>query len=131
MGQNEAPRHEKSAKSISRLVGWLVSYASEARGAFFEIRAGRSIISSEKASSERCIMVQEDSISAPHCAMSASTRHTVVLQDIFSENGTWIVKSGSKDEKPINGPVEIEHGDWIRIGDNTRFQVCLIDGPGR
>lgn len=120
-----------TAQRENRLVGWLVSYEMDARGKSFEIRAGRSLLSSEGGKDKRVITVQENSVSAPHVALSASTRHKVMVQDIFSEFGTFLTKGSSGKENQVHGPVEIEHGDWIRIGDKTRLQVCLIDGPRR
>lgn len=115
----------------NRLVGWLVSYGLNDSGAHFEIRAGRSLLTSDSKDGRGIISITEDTISAPHMALSASAKHQVLVQDIFSACGTYITKSGSSDERPLDGPVELQHGDWIRVGDNTRFQVCLIDGPRR
>ncbi len=115
----------------NRLVGWLVSFEMDARGKSFEIRAGRSLLSSETGKDKRVITVQDDSISSPHVALSASTRHKVMVQDIFSDFGTYITKGNSGKESEVHGPTELEHGDWLRIGEKTRLQVCLIDGPRR
>ena len=115
----------------NRLVGWLVSYEMDNKGKSFEIRAGRSLMSSENSQDKRVITVRENSVSAPHVALSASPRHKVMVQDIFSEFGTYLTKASSGKELEVQGPTELEHGDWLRIGDKTRLQVCLIDGPRR
>lgn len=120
-----------SAQRENRLVGWLVSYEMDSKGKTFEIRAGRSLLSSENSQDKRIITVREGSISSPHSALSASMRHKVMVQDIFSEFGTYLTKASSGKEFEVNGPTELEHGDWLRIGEKTRFQVCLIDGPRR
>lgn len=122
---------KNSNRSENRLVGWLVSYEMDAKGKSFEIRAGRSLLSSENGRDKRTITVTEDSISAPHVALSASTRHKVMVQDIFSDFGTFLTKASSNKEMQVSGPTELEHGDWLRIGEKTRLQVCLIDGPRR
>ena len=111
----------------SRLVGWLVSYGLDSLGAAYEIRAGRLLISSTPASDVRTISVAESSVSAPHVAVSASAAHQVLIQDIFSAHGTFITKSGADKEQRVTGPTPLHHGDWLRIGDKMRFQVCLID----
>ena len=123
----------------SRLVGWLVSYGLDDNGAAFEIRAGRSLISSAAlsatataaASEHGTITIDEASIQAPHLAVSASNKHRVLVQDIFTNSGSFLVKGLNGEERKITGPVEVDHGDWIRVGESTRFQVCLIDGPRR
>ena len=122
----------KQNKSESnRLVGWLVSYALDSKGKTFEIRAGRSLLSSEGSRETRVITVADDSIAAPHAALSASVRHRVMIQDIFSDSGTYVTKGAGQKEFKVSSPTEINHGDWVRVGDNVRLQVCLIDGPSR
>lgn len=122
---------QQGGAARNRLVGWLVSYARDEQGAYHEIRSGRTLISAEKSSDTRIITVTERDISAPHLAMSASVRHRVLIQDIFSERGSYLTRADGTSETKVTGPIEVEHGDWLRIGDGTRFQVCLIDGPGR
>ncbi len=114
-----------------RLVGWLVSYGLGEEGVSYEIRSGRSLISSEDVEANTTVVVKEGTISSPHLALKASEEHEVLVQDIFSGSGSYLIRNGESDETPIEGPVSLEHGDWIRVGDNTRFQVCLIDGASR
>ena len=122
--------YKNNSATQERLVGWLVSYALNEMGYYYEIRSGRSLITSERAESIRLLTLEEDSVSAPHAALRATPKHKVMIQDIFSESGTYITKTDNK-EIPINGPMKLEHGDWIRVGKNSRFQVCLIDGPSK
>jgi hypothetical protein len=113
----------------NRLLGWLVSYGLDAQGASFEIRAGRSLLTTRPLGDSREIVVAEESISAPHAALNAVSRDDIVLiQDIFSDYGTFITRSGEREENPVEGAVVLHHGDWIRFGETVRFQVCLIDG---
>jgi hypothetical protein len=111
----------------SRLVGWLVSYGLDSQGASYEIRAGRLFVSSAPAGDVRTISVSENTVSSPHLAVSASPKHQVLIQDIFSEHGTYLTKAGSDKEQKVSGPTLLSHGDWVRIGERTRFQVCLIE----
>ena len=116
-----------SPDSKTRLIGWLVSYAENAKGTAHEIRAGRTIISSADLPGERLILLAQKDLDTPHLALMASPSHRVVAQDIFSQQGSFVVKGRNGAEQAISGPTEIEHGDWIRLGSKTRFQVCLID----
>ena len=111
----------------SRLVGWLVSYGIDTLGAAYEIRAGRLLITSTPSSDLRTIAVTERSVSSPHMAVNATPKHRVVIQDIFSEHGTFITKNGDEQEQRVSGPTPLDHGDRLRIGETMRFQVCLID----
>jgi len=128
---NDKSGSRQAGDSRNRLVGWLVSYQMDQLGRFFEIRSGRTIVSFDKAGAGRMITVDENGVSSPHLAINASARHRVMILDIFSENGSFITKSATGQERKVDGPTELEHGDWLRIGDKTRFQVCLIDGPSR
>jgi hypothetical protein len=113
-----------------RLIGWLVSYGLDENGKAFEIRSGRTLITSEKGHGFQ-ISLNDETVSAPHAAVKASVSHKLVAADIFSKYGTYYQASSESEEQQISAPVELKHGDWIRIGQNLRLQVCLIDGPGK
>lgn len=117
------------ANERAKLIGWLVSYAGKAQGVSHEIRTGRSLISA-KTSDNPLLLLSTRDISSPHAAIRASLEHQVMLQDIFSDFGTYVTKAAGG-EFQVTSPVELEHGDWLRIGETTRFQVCLIDGSRR
>ena len=118
-------------KPSGRLVAWLVSYAQEKKGTTFEIRTGRSLVSSDDLGSDRLLLVTGKGVSSPHAALSANTKHRILLQDIFTEHGTYITRSDSTEERKVSSPTELHHGDWIRVGEKIRFQVCMIDGTSR
>ena len=124
-------KKQAAAPAPDRLVGWLVSYGLDELGLTYEIRAGRSFVCARKCVEGRQLNVEEESISSPHLVLKASNKHRVMVQDIFSDHGSFITRGESDKEQPISGPTEVKHGDWIRVGNNTRFQVCLIDGQGR
>jgi hypothetical protein len=117
----------------SRLVGWLISYAVDEKGAYHEIRAGRSLITSLDGSDQileqKVISIDGAGIDLPHAALKASSKHRLMLNDVFSQQGTYIRKAGSNSESKVEGPIEVGHGDWLRFGAESRFQVCLIDAP--
>jgi len=120
---------KNNSEPTTRLIGWLVSYGLDDNGAAYEIRAGRCLLG--RSGAEGAISLEDDSISSPHLALNATTKHRVMVQDIFSEHGSYLKRGDADKESTISGPVEISHGDWLRIGNSTRFQVCLIDGPRR
>ncbi len=112
--------------SSSKLVGWLVTYAGAEMGKSYEIRVGRSIISN-KSGDNPLLLINTSDVNAPHAALKASLDHKVMLQDIFSDYGTFVTNLAGS-EIQVTSPVQLEHGDWLRIGERARFQVCLIDG---
>jgi hypothetical protein len=125
-------KHPSASSSPSlkgRLIGWLVSYGLSDRGVSYEIRVGRSLVGKGASSdSHRDVKIDQGELSSPHLAVSASPDHEVLVQDVFSERGSFLVKHGSSKEVPLSGPTPLGHGDWIRLGDDVRFQLCLIDG---
>lgn len=126
---NAASRDPLSNRKTNRLVGWLVSYGMDAHGAAFEIREGRTLITAGKSEGDHTISIREETVSTPHAAINAVVRDNVVLvQDIFSDCGTFITRNGERDDVPVEGPIVLQHGDWLHIGETVRFQVCLIDG---
>lgn len=129
--RNEGKMESRQGRQGNRLIGWLVSFGIADTGVAYEIRQGRTFISGGSDGEARTIALVDESVSAPHLAMNASPKHKVLVQDIFSDEGSFLCKSNSAEEMRITGPVYVEHGDWLRVGSNTRFQVCLIDGPSR
>lgn len=122
---------KRNGDEQGRLIGWLVSYSDDELGGSHEIRAGRTIIGGEELDGERVITVTDASVSNPHSAFRASTKHRILVQDIFSENGTYLQRNGAGEEEKITSPIELRHGDWIRFGKADRYQLCLIDAPKR
>ena len=124
---SKVPSNQKKG----RLVGWLVSYGLSDSGESYEIRSGRSFIGSSDEGLSRSISVNESSIDSPHLAIKASQKHRVHILDVFSRAGSFVRRRDSDSETKIDGSTEVGHGDWIRIGNSVRFQVCLVDGAGR
>ena len=111
-----------------RLIGFLISYADDKAGRHHELRVGRTLIGDGEANVDRTLGLSDDTISAPHLALNARESHELIVQDIFSDHGTYLLKSGTDNEIRLSGPTPVNHGDWIRVGKHRRFQVCLIDG---
>ena len=119
-----------SSEPENRLIGWLVSYALDSKGFAFELRSGRVLISGDDSADTAALVLDEESVSSPHAALRGSPQHKLLIQDIFSEHGSYVIRAGTDKESPVNGPTKLEHGDWLKIGNSTRFQVCLINDPG-
>lgn len=114
----------------NRLIGWLVSYALDEKGFSYKLIAGRTFIAQSKNSEIRTLSIDDDSISSPHLVLKAGNDNKLYAEDIFSDFGSF-VQHPNGDEEQIFGPTELSHGDWIRIGNDTRLQVCLIDGQSK
>lgn len=121
---------KRAGQTGGRLIGWLISYALDARGRAYEIRSGRILLAPKQINNQRVINLEGPGISLPHAVLHANKNHEVFIQDVFSENGTYVCHAGSDKEFSVEGPVQLQHGDWIRFGTETKFQICLIDEPG-
>lgn len=124
----EAPRVLK-AKTDGRLIGWLIAYRSDYRGAPIEIREGRFFIGGAKLR-DTDLVFADDSLSVPHCLVKAESRDGLVIQDLMSEHGTFVKRSGTSSYEAITMPTVIEHGDWIKFGD-YELMACVIPADGR
>lgn len=120
-------RKQANRRSSDRLIGWLVSYELDESGFSYKITTGKTFIAKDDTADVRTLAINDDTINSPHLVLKATDQHTIFALDIFSDNGSFLQR-GNEQERPISGPVKLKHGDWIRVGDNTRFQVCLIDG---
>lgn len=129
MAKNRKSKNSRYREHGERLIGWLISYELDELGAAFEVRSGRSFIAAQKnGASGRVIEIENPSLSTPHCAIHAGENHKVLIQDIFTEGGSYLTRADGDTEQRITGPVELHHGDWLRIGKTLRLQVCLING---
>lgn len=124
-GSKKAPLRQVSKKD--RLIGWLVSYEKDSKGEMHEIRTGRSFISAQDMPHDRAITLDAQDISTPHMALSGTAQHRLMVQDIFSSAGSFLIRGRSGEEVIVRGPTELQHGDWLKVGESTKFQVCLID----
>jgi hypothetical protein len=105
------------------LIGWLVSY-DRRQGHSIEIREGKFFISS-RIIKEGDLVIEDESISAPHAMMNASLEG-VKVQDLMSNNGLFILRgNASHDWKREEDVIRLNHGDWVRFG-KISYLVCLI-----
>lgn len=120
---------ETNSRPEISLLGWLVSYDLDPAGAYFELHKGKTLISKDRIGVCPEILLPSQEISSPHMAIKANALGEVFVQDIFSEEGSFVkLRNSRTKEQAVNGFVRVKHGDWIRLGKNTKFQVCLIDG---
>ena len=119
----------QAAAGDGTLVGWLVSFGGDRRGSAIEIRSGRFFVGRQRLRSTDLIL-SDETVSTPHCLVNASPGEGLMVQDLMSERGTSVRKSGSPNFTNCGEPVKLQHGDWIRFG-NFEVMVCLIPSQGR
>jgi len=120
-GRREEEREE--VESDADLVGWLISFNNPA-GEGIELRSGRFFVTSDKVKPDDLVL-DHSSISVPHCIFKADKGSGFMVQDLMSENGTWIKKAGESDYSELVEATPVDHGDYLKLGDFETL-VCLV-----
>jgi predicted component of type VI protein secretion system len=120
-----APRPAKV--QAGKLLGWLLSYENP-DGRAIELREGRFFITSNSIK-ENDLVIEDPSISTPHALMSVAVHGGVKVQDLMSEGGTYIRPADEQEYGREEASVELQHGDWIRLGE-VEFLVALVPISG-
>ena len=108
------------------LLGWLVSFQQDAKGNSNEIRSGRFFIGKERLRKSDTL-IPDGGVSTPHCLVAASRHGGVKIQDLMSEQGTFIKRAGKEFFDRVNDIVVVAHGDCLKFG-NYEVLVCLLPG---
>ncbi len=127
-GRGRSQRNSRDSEATSEdagmLLGWFVNYAQDAQGFSIEIRSGRYFIG-RKSLREDDVVIPDTAISTPHCLVTASKDDGVQIQDLMSEQGTFIKRKGSNSFVQIQDTVDVQHGDCVRFGAYEAV-VCLV-----
>ena len=106
------------------LIGWFVFNLEDNKRESVEIRSGKYFLG-QQALRESDLVIPHSSLSSPHCLMAASFSDGVKIQDIMSENGTYLRRSGSDEFIQMKGSFIPMHGDVIKFG-SCEAILCLI-----
>lgn len=108
------------------LVGFLVSFEGDTKGAFVELRSGRAVITSEPCSSGTAIVIDHPSVSPMHAILRIQEGGEVHVLDQLSEYGTRIFRAESANQEILSGDKStLRHGDVVVFG-SYAFHVCLV-----
>lgn len=116
-----------SAQEEGTLLGWFVNYEQDSRGVGGELRTGRFFIGRQRLR-KNDMVIPDSAISTPHCLIAASRAEGLKIQDLMSEQGTFIKRRGKDSFVQVRDVVTVEHGDSLRFG-GYEVLVCLV--PGR
>lgn len=119
---NQIERNEEM-NSNNKLLGWFVNYSTEQSGKSYEIREGKKFIGRQQLRPHD-LLIPDSAISTPHCLLNAE-RGKLSLQDLMSEQGTFLKQSGETEFKKIDSTVQLKHGDILKLG-SFELIVCLI-----
>ena len=127
MDAHAEQRHEEIAwKSVTPLVGFLVSFDHDENGSYLELRTGRLIVTCQREGSGSCLVLHDESVSPMHAVMRVAAGGSIQILDQLSESGTRIRKFSTGEEILLSGEkAELNHGDIVGFGDRT-FHVCLV-----
>ena len=115
-------RHEHRVTADKPLIAWFINFENP-NGEATEIREGRFFISGSKVK-ESDMVIRDKNLSSPHCLVKAEGSG-VMVQDLLSDEGTCIKKSGSTDYKALEVATVIENGDFLKLGD-FEVMLCLL-----
>lgn len=108
------------------LIGFLVALNDNARTKYYELHAGRLVVSSEPVVGGSYLLLKEDSVSPMHAVLKIAMNGTLQILDQLSENGTKIERFDSGEIVELSGDkANVGHGDVLSFGD-CRYAVCLI-----
>jgi len=129
---NQMPRHRheesrrgevRSPVSADALIGWIVIYESPG-GVSTELRGSKFFISREQIRATD-LVIDDPSVSSPHCLVSSSANGTLILQDLLSENGISVKRAGSASFENLDESCSVSSGDIVRFG-SAEFLVVLV-----
>lgn len=126
----EGERAEVVWKKLTKLVGFLVSFATNPLGSYIELREGRLLVSSELNNADNCLLINDASVSAMHAIMRISGDGSILILDQLSQHGTRIRRADSGNEEALMGEKShLQHGDVVIFGE-CEYDVCILK-PGR
>lgn len=115
--------------NLTPLVGWFIGYGETKAGLTYEVRTGRFLITKE-ALLDSDVVLEDDTLSTPHCILKASADDGISIQDLMSENGTSVKKSNRAKFQTCDGPTPLNSGDVIKLG-GTEMLVVLVPQAGK
>ncbi len=107
----------------NKLLGWFVNYSTDSNGKYFEIRTGKKFIGRQELR-EHDLIIPDSAISTPHCLLNAEGGK-LGLQDLMSDQGTFVKAVGENEFRKIDSTVTLKHGDILKLG-TYELIVCLI-----
>jgi hypothetical protein len=119
-----APLSNPEIADKGGLIGWFVHFGPDKTCQAIEIQSGRYFIGREKIK-DSDLIIDHESVSSPHCLISAGIHGQIKVQDLMSEDGTYVRGSDEENFYKYAEPVSLRHGDWLRLGE-YEVLVCLI-----
>jgi len=100
-----------------------VSYSNDTNGFSIELRTGKFFVAKQKLR-ENDLIIPDSAISTPHCLLKIS-RGSLQIQDLMSEQGTYVMKKSSSSFVSSEEVEAVEHGDKLKFG-AFELLVCLV-----
>ncbi len=113
-------------KKPSKLVGFLVSYASDPMGGYCELREGRLLVTNGLNSTDSCFVIEHETVSPMHAIMRIAADGSILILDQLSEHGTRIRRGeDGKEESLMGDKSTIFHGDVVVFGE-CEYHVVVM-----
>lgn len=106
------------------LLGWFIHFGQDPRGTSVEVRSGRFFLGRQKLRGSDMV-IADSTVSTPHCLITSSAQDGITIQDLMSEQGTFVKRARTNNYVPVQQVITLEHGDWVRFG-QYEVMVCLV-----
>lgn len=107
------------------LLGFMVSFDTDPYGEAFELREGRTIVSSDlPRSGGRVVLIDDPSVASMHAVIKADA-DKIILLDQLSECSTVVIRQGQEDLELSGDREDLVNGDIVKFGDRS-FKICLV-----
>ncbi len=117
-------RGRPAEETEGTLLGWFIHFGQDPRGTSVEVRSGRFFLGRQKLRGSDMV-IADSTVSTPHCLITSSAHDGITIQDLMSEQGTFIKRARSDSYAPVQQVITLEHGDWVRFG-QYEVMVCLV-----
>ena len=117
-------RGRPTEETEGTLLGWFIHFGQDPRGTSVEVRSGRFFLGRQKLRGSDMV-IADSTVSTPHCLITSSAQDGITIQDLMSEQGTFVKRAKSNSYAPVQQVITLEHGDWVRFG-QYEVMVCLV-----
>jgi hypothetical protein len=107
------------------LVGWLVSFMEDKKGVSREVRVGKFFVGAKQLRPSDFV-IDDQSVSTPQCLVVCDPIRGLSVQDLMSEQGTFVKRAGTGNYERHSEQVQLKHGDFIRLG---RYEMLFVALP--
>ena len=128
LAEAPSPSFTQRPEQEGRLFGWLVTFKNS-QGEALELREGKFFVTGSSLK-DNDLVLEDPTVSTPHALIAVSADRGLLVQDLMSERGVFLRTPEDDTYRKEEETVRLEHGDWVRFGDEE-FLISLVPTPPR